>query len=547
MVKQIFDTWQEKGSTTISGFGTWITDNSGTTNNFDATSRAPSMKYYDPASNSWVGILSTKINLENERGYMIFIRGDRQATSVNSEATPTILRTRGKLYSPDFLPPTSIVPPGRFQSVGNPYASVIDFTKLNSSNIQSSYYAWDPALGGTYGFGGYQTITSATGYTPVPGGTSNYSSTGDYRYIQSGQAFFVNNYTSSEGSVSFPESCKTTGNYRLVNRQPENERQILFANLVSKNGIVVDGNAVSFSNDFSNKIDDDDALKISSSTESFALKSSGKILIVEARKEIKAKDTIFYSLQNLTRQEYKLVFVPQKIRSGFDAYLIDQYLQTKKQISFTDTSIVNFTVTDEKASYNPDRFYLVFGAAAGPLAVSFVSMNAYPKNGNVFINWQVENENDVKDYQLEYSVDGIRFKQIAVISRGNFGGKYNFVHEQPNSSIAFYRIKINKINGESEYEKVIKVTMPGFVAGIRIYPNPIEQTFIHLQFIKQPFGKYRFNLYNTLGQNLHSEELIYKGEAALSIKTMKNLSAGIYQLEIIKPTGERILLKIKNE
>ncbi len=74
----IFNTWQEKGSTTISGYGTWITDNSGTANGFDAVSLAPSMKYYDAFSNSWTGISSTNINLENEKGYMIFVRGDRR-------------------------------------------------------------------------------------------------------------------------------------------------------------------------------------------------------------------------------------------------------------------------------------------------------------------------------------------------------------------------------------------------------------------------------------------------------------------------------------
>ncbi len=359
----IFNTWQEKGSTTISGYGTWITDNSGTANGFDATSFAPSMKYYDGASNSWIGISSTGINLENEKGYLIFVRGDRQATTLNSPASPTILRTRGKLYTPQFLPPISSVAPGEFQSIGNPYASVIDFSKINSSNIESSYRAWDPTLGGDYGLGGYQTITAATGYKAVPGGSAYYNTSTDYRYIQSGQAFLVFNYTSSPGSVSFPENCKTTGNYHLVNRQSQNEKQILFADLVSKKGTVIDGNAVSFSNSYSNKINANDALKIPSPAENFALKRSGKILVVEAREEIRPTDTIFYSLKNLAKKEYKLVFVPQNLHSELDAFLVDQYLHTERQISFTDTSIIDFKVTDEKASSNQDRFFMVFRAA----------------------------------------------------------------------------------------------------------------------------------------------------------------------------------------
>ena len=329
----VFDTWQEKGSAIIPGYGTWITGPEGKSNGFDAQSPAPSMKYYDATSNSWTGIARTDILLQNEKGYMIFIRGDRLANNSSSAATPTVLRTRGKLYSAQFPPLPSDVPAGKFQSVGNPYASAIDFEKINSSNIGSNYIAWDPTLGGIYGFGGYQTIAAATNYAAVPGGTSTYSSTGNYQYIQSGQAFFVSNYTNTDGFVSFSEDCKTSGKYHMVNRESENDKGILFANLISKNGIVVDGNAVSFSVKFSNKIDGDDVTKFGVPAESFAVKRMGKLLTVEAREEINVTDTIFYSLRNLIKQDYTIILYARNVRSPLDAYLIDRYLKTEKQIN----------------------------------------------------------------------------------------------------------------------------------------------------------------------------------------------------------------------
>ena len=541
----VFDTWQERGSTTISGYGTWITDPSGKANGFDAVSPAPSMKHYITFSNSWTGIASTNVNLENANGYMIFIRGDRQANNTNAAATPTILRTRGKLYSAQFLPPAVAVPAQKFQSAGNPYASVIDFSKINSSNIQSSYIAWDPTLGGSYGFGGYQTISATTGYTAVPGGTFNYNSTTDYRYIQSGAAFFVFNYTSSEGYVSFTENCKADDNQHLVTRQSQDENEILFANLLSKNGTVLDGNAVSFSQKYSDKIDGDDALKIAAAGENFALKRENTMLTVEAREEIKPADTIFYILKNLSKQDYHLVFVPQKLTSQLDAYLVDNYLKTDRLIRLSDTSVIDFSVTTDAASAKADRFYIVFRASAGPLAVSFISMNAFPKDGNVVINWKVECDNEVKNYVVEYSVDGLHFSDIGTVSPSGFPKNYTLVHAQAKTGTGFYRIRINKINGDVEYQKVIKVIIPGFIAGIYIYPNPIQFSFIALQFVKQPLGKYRFSLYNPLGQKMFSQEIVYKGESSLSLKTMKSFSAGLYQLEIIKPGGERTFLKIK--
>lgn len=545
--KTIFETWQEKGSKNILGYGTWITDKSGTANGFDAISAAPSMKYYEVNSNSWVGISATNIKLENEKGYMLFVRGDRLSTSVNSPVTPTILRTEGKLYTPQFPPPISIIPAAKFQSVGNPYASAIDFSKIISSNIQSSYAAWDPTLGGDYGFGGYQTISPILGYRAVPGNTANYNATSDYRYIQSGQSFFVFNYTPSDGAVEFSEDCKVSGNHHLVTREAGQTNRTLFANLFLSNDKLIDGNAVSFSTQFSNEVDGDDALKISGDGITFSLKRSGKFLSVEARNKILISDTIFYSLQNLPRQSYKLGFIPERMEPGFEAFLKDEFLKTETPVKLTDTSVVNFSVTEDKASAMPGRFFIIFRESS-TLPMSLLSMNAYLKNGNIWIVWKAGNENDIKNYQVEYSQDGIHFLNLGIVEPKNESiNNYEFIHQRPGAGNNFYRIRINKIDGGVQFSKVAKVAIPRSGSSMMIYPNPVQDGVIGLQFTNQPLGKYRFNLYNFSGQKVFSEESNYKGEGALSLNPRKKLTAGIYQLEIIKPNEERTSLKINIE
>ncbi|HEU5052820.1 MAG TPA: T9SS type A sorting domain-containing protein, partial [Hanamia sp.] len=542
----IYDSWQEGGSKTITGYGTWITAPEGVAKGFDASSYAPSMKYYDADSDAWIGVSSTNLELNNEKGYMIFVRGDRQANTVNAAPTPTILRIRGKLYSPINLPPTSTVPAGKFQSIGNPYASAIDFEKINHSNIQSSYYAWDPALGGSYGYGGYQTISKATGYLAVPGATSNYPSTGNYQYIQSGQAFFVTNYTSSEGSVGFTEDCKVAGNYHLVTRETENEISILFANLVSQTGMLLDGTAVSFSKDFSDKIDGDDVKKIEIPAENFAIKNSEKLFVVEARNSIHPGDTLIYFLKNLKKQDYKLVFSPKKINTGLEAWLVDNFLKTEKSISLTDTSYINFSVTEDKGSSDAERFYLVFRAAEGPLPVTLISMNGKFKDQNVIIEWQVQNETEnVKEYELAYSNDGIQFSKIGVVAAGNPSGMYRFISDQTKWGSGFYRLTGRSLNDEIQFEKVIKINLPEIKRGISIYPNPVVNNQINLQIEGQEIGKYYFILFNMAGQTVFSKQVNYTGERILNLKMERNLSDGIYQLEIINPAGERAHLKLK--
>ena len=60
----------------------------------------------------------------------MFVRGDRSVYTSAGTATPTVLRTKGTLFTPAHPPLTSNVAAGLFESVGNPYASAIDMRNI---------------------------------------------------------------------------------------------------------------------------------------------------------------------------------------------------------------------------------------------------------------------------------------------------------------------------------------------------------------------------------------------------------------------------------
>lgn len=541
----VLNTWQEKGNKNISGYGTWITGVSNADNSFDAISPSPSMKYYDAQNNRWIGIPSTNINLENEKGYMIFIRGDRMATSINAQPNPTILRTRGKVYQVNFAPPKSTVPSQKFQSIGNPFASAIDFEKISFSDRITSYIAWDPTLYGNYGVGGYQTISETTFFKPIPGNTANYNSSADCQYIQSGQAFFVYNYSSLPVSVSFTEDCKVNDQNHLVNRSPLSERQILSANLFSKEGLIADGNAVAFDEIFSKDIDRNDAFKINKGGENFGIKRGENILVIEARENIKAADTIFYQLTNLSKQEYKFAFEPQNFQPELEAYLVDQYLNIETQINLHDTSAVTFSANSDDASRKSNRFFLILKRCAAKASAPF-AVNAYAKDVNVILEWKSENTTDVKEFDVEYSTDGINFSLIKCVSADTHLNQYNFLHNQAVNGNNYYRIRRVGVDGKIEYSEVVKLVMSKLVTGINIYPNPVKDEFMNLQFINQAVGKYTFTLFNSIGQIILLKQITYPGGNAIqTIHLQDKMANGIYNLRIIKPDAEKIFLKVR--
>lgn len=541
--ESIFNTWQEKGNKTIAGYGTWITGVSNTDNSFDEISVLPSMKFYDNQSNNWIGINSTNTNLENEKGYMIFVRGDRLSRGVNSPATPTILRTRGKLYVGDYVPPKSIVAAGKFQSIGNPYPSAIDFSKLNRVNAGSAYIAWDPTLYGTYGFGGYQTISEVTNYRAVPGNTTNYNATSDYRNIQSGQAIFVYNSTSVEGSVSFSEDCLVEDGNHLVNKEIVPEKQMLFAHLFLKNGTIADGNAVVFHQQFTNKIDGDDVLKISNGGENFSIKNSEKNLSVEARGNIKLTDTIFYQLNNLSRQEYQLHLMAENFEEDVEAFLIDQYLNLQTQIRLNDTCSIGFSVTDA-ASARADRFFLIFKRMEKAAVPVVFSLNAYQQDANVFLEWQIDDDK-VREFTIEHSSDGIHFEVIKMVDASlNFETSY--LHKQPLDGDNYYRLSKVNTEGKTEYSEIVKVLMPALSKGIHIFKNQFQNKTVTLQFINQTAGKYFIKILNNLGQVLSAKEIFHDGGNSLKTFELKNISRQVGYIHILRSNGEKTVLKFSN-
>ena len=170
----IKQSWQE-GATAVTGavggnpkpgYGVMLTSNvanaaTQSTPGFDAyTSPGPSIKVYNSETNGYDGPASTAMQIFNQKGYFVLVRGDRSVYTSSGAAVPTTLRTKGKLFTPAYPPLSTTVLPNRFISVGNPYASAIDLTKLAiPSGINTSIIVWDPTLGigSANGLGAFQT------------------------------------------------------------------------------------------------------------------------------------------------------------------------------------------------------------------------------------------------------------------------------------------------------------------------------------------------------------------------------------------------------
>ena len=542
----IFQSWQENG-TAPAGFGTIIT---GTGTGFDIATTEPSMKFFDPVigtSGNWSPVTNTGNLIYDQRGYLVFVRGDRSVTTSGGAPNPTILRTKGTLFQPNDPPPVTNVIAGKLASVGNPYASSINVEYMRDNglfiNLNNDVIVWDPLVYGTYGYGGYQTLSAANDYEPTSGGTAYYPAGVSAPVLQSGQAFFVRS-SGPAGTVTFTEACKENSS-RLVNRSTTARagKQYLRALLCTNSGVLADGNAVVFHSDYRNGIDADDGVKLINTGENFGIYRDGSPLSVEARKKVNRNDTVFYFISNLRKQSYQLKFAPKNLYNGrLEAFLADRYLHLETAISLTDSSIVNISINNDPASSAADRFYVIFRqrrmAPAGIIAVSAQRR----EDETAVVRWNVSNEIDILRYEVERSTDGNVFKPIVTKFPSANNGVlvlYDYLDENAGTGELFYRIRMQDTDSNIQYSNVVKLDALQQMPAFSVYPNPVADRNIRIYFSHIPEGRYILQLINAAGQQVYQTTMnLSEGSQIKDWKVDHTVAAGNYHLKIVSP-GDR--------
>ncbi|RYG54619.1 MAG: T9SS type A sorting domain-containing protein [Chitinophagaceae bacterium] len=543
----IFEAWQEGGATPP-GYGTRI---SGNGLGFDVYSSTPALKYYNAASNNWTAVTNTFDPLQKVQGYMLFVRGDRNVLAYNDPANNTNMRSKGVLFRPNNPPAAVTVGANQLQSFGNPYASRIDFREVHdkSTGIYDMFYAWDPLLNGSYGLGGYQTLSAVAGYIPTAGDATVYYPAGvPAPNIESGQAVLV--YAGAGGgTVNFDEDVKVSGS-RLVHRRPINDdslgmgKSMLISRLLTDSEEIADGNILVFQQGLGNEVNQHDAPKLFNGGENLALSRNGIVLAVEGREHITVTDTLFYHTTRLRPQRYILELHPINMPSGLTGFFIDRHLNSSTPISLTDTSRLSLDISTEVNSMANNRFMVIFEMKQVE-PFQFINVAAWAEsNGTNSIRFKVNHESGVLNYTLEKSYNGRQFtNEATVTSNGSNTSVVHITSDHDPRNITYYRIRANLQSGP-EYSETVKVhrkIRPVFVA----FPNPAkagEKISITLE--NSTDGNYELTIKNSSSQLLHREWIAFSGKNKSHAINGWRFAPGTYFLTLTGENGSPVSTRI---
>jgi len=546
------NSWQENGAdtNTLRGHGFLAVDprfTSANTLGFDARGNNGSVKRYNPTTDNWDAVANTNVlPISAERGYFVFVAGDRTVTFPGSK--PTKFRTVGTINRGTL--PNITVPANQFATIGNPYPSRIDMRNINKTvQISNTYYVWDPSLGGLYTLGAFNTFFfDGANYVNLLSSTLYGTAFTPNNFIESGMAVMVRNTSPTlSGTITFEENDKIAGSDLSSFTSNGNHR--LLANLKlapqgSNPAILLDGTAALFNENYSNQYTEEDVKKMGTVGETVSWNTSSNESVIDNRYTPAYNDTLHLQIKQMRVQNYQWELALNNMDyPGLEASFIDRFMNTSTALNMNGTTVLKFNVQNIPGSYAIDRFKIVFKPSV-VLPVSFTNIAAQRNNDrSVAVQWKVENEINMDGYQVERSADGTSFETIStlVAPKNNNAGAatYSFSDLDKISTDLFYRIKGNSSNGQVQFSAIAKVGGFKTDALITVYPNPVQNKQLTIQFSASIAGNYQLILLGNNGTRVYQKILTLNNNTSTqTIQLPASIAGGKYQLQVQAPDGK---------
>lgn len=206
---------------------------------------------------------------------------------------------------------------------------------------------------------------------------------------------------------------------------------------------------------------------------------------------------------------------------------------------------------DLNAAYpdaNPPMFYAYFGGNgdgyAGDLLLMFIpsalpvqliSFEGKALENQSLLQWKAALEKDLSHYDLQRSSNCNSYQTIYTekITNPSSAEKiYSYTDVLPLEGPNYYRLRINDLNGKSNFSQVVLLYFKHGSESLSIYPNPALQT-LNVQYIAPSKAKLRVL---DMRGNLLLEKNLEQGSSISNI-SIGHLAAGSYLMQVIGDNG----------
>ena len=166
------------------------------------------------------------------------------------------------------------------------------------------------------------------------------------------------------------------------------------------------------------------------------------------------------------------------------------------------------------------------------LPVNLLSFTAREQSNGVLLNWSATNEQDIKKYTVQKSMDGKKWKDVRTLNGNGSHNVSNYTITDPekNNFIVYYRLKHSDNRGLGTYSKVIMVGSSK-TTGKAFLHNTVFTNSINLQINAFVADVYLVEIYHSTGQKIiQKKTIIRNGVNNTELLLPANLPVGMYLL-----------------
>ena len=167
------------------------------------------------------------------------------------------------------------------------------------------------------------------------------------------------------------------------------------------------------------------------------------------------------------------------------------------------------------------------------LPVHFSQVKAATTTQGIEVQWENLTESNLAQYMVERSEDGLHFSPAGIVNPlRNDGSKAAYRFTDPAAAgVHYYRIRATEQSGKVFYSTVLHVSS-GTTPGLTLYPNPVSDRKLVVEFSGLPKGSYSVALVNIAQKEVLRKTMQYNGGAHAETIELPVLPKGVYYLSV---------------
>jgi hypothetical protein len=183
--------------------------------------------------------------------------------------------------------------------------------------------------------------------------------------------------------------------------------------------------------------------------------------------------------------------------------------------------------------------------SSDPLTATMGEFNATKRvDGAAQLRWTSLTEKDNLVYFIEHSTDGSNYTTVGeVAGRGDSktGFTYDFLHDEMERGVNYYRIRMVALGGKQAYSETRKLMVNHKLHVLHVFPNPAIGT-ANLILDAKDGENIIVSVTDVTGHELKKQQLVVKEHTARL--DLNDFSRGMYSIVISLNSGEQVRGKL---